>query len=451
MAQTELSINNPIMEKIFVFFSLLLLCANVHPQCAEKISTGRNHTLIIKPDGSLWHLGMVGFSFSGDYQEQPLQIGTDTDWKEVEAGWYNSIGLKNDGTIWKWSSGLPQQIGTDSDWNSITMGEYNYAAIKNNGTLWTWGRIYDYNVAPGGPATYFMDTTEPVQVGLDTDWKEVNAGYYHFLAIKLDGSLWSWGVNGHGQVGDGTTVNRNEPFRLGDSNDWLAVSGGGTHSVALKTDHTIWVWGDGERGELGYTVNENPPIQTIPTLLNSNTYWKSIAASGEGTVAIKEDGSLWAWGFLMISNFGVHYSSFSPTLMDNGNWASIAAGFHQVLVNNEDSQTWVWGFNQYRQLGPGPSTKTFQLLDCAFLGEDDFAHSPGFSLYPNPVKDYLFIASSEALDIAKIIVSDASGKIVLEDKPDIGKLDLTSLQHGIYIVQIIGKNNTSYIKKIIKQ
>ena len=101
-----------------------------------------------------------------------------------------------------------------------------------------------------------------------SDYQVISAGYEHSLAVKSDGSLWAWGNNDYGQIGDGTTYNRYSPVPIGPDNDWVMVSGGFSHSLAVKSDGQLWAWGKNNYGQLGLGHNNN---RLEPTLIRFHT------------------------------------------------------------------------------------------------------------------------------------------------------------------------------------
>tara|TARA_Y100000590_G_scaffold247327_1_gene277881 strand:+ start:1167 stop:1631 length:465 start_codon:yes stop_codon:yes gene_type:complete len=130
-------------------------------------------------------------------------------------------------------------------------------------------------------------------VGTDTDWNTVSASLYHTLAIKNDGTLWSWGNNEDGQLGLGDMADRNTPQQVGGDSDWMALGGGGWHhSGALKDDGTLWNWGSNDHGLDCDAVDCKYPQQK-----ESATNWIAITVGRYRNLAIAEDdGSLWTWG-----------------------------------------------------------------------------------------------------------------------------------------------------------
>ena len=182
-------------------------------------------------------------------------------------------------------------------YKTIAPGTYHTLAIKNDGSLWAWGYNY-YGQLGDGTNT---NRNTPVQIGTATNWASISAGFYYSLAIKNDGTLWAWGYNTFGQLGIGNTTNQLSPVQVGTANNWASVSAGYQHSLAIKTDGTLWAWGYNNGGQLGdgtYT-SRNTPEQ-----IGTATNWANISAGGyfisnyryEFSIATQTNGSLWAWG-----------------------------------------------------------------------------------------------------------------------------------------------------------
>ena len=128
----------------------------------------------------------------------------------------------------------------------IAAGAYHTLTIKADGSLWAWGENRFGQLGDGTT----VNRPLPVRIGTETDWVEISAGDYYSLALKTDGSLWAWGYNYDGQLADGTTVDKHSPVRIGTATDWAAIAAGGYHLIALKTDGSLWVWGDNNHGQL---------------------------------------------------------------------------------------------------------------------------------------------------------------------------------------------------------
>jgi alpha-tubulin suppressor-like RCC1 family protein len=175
---------------------------------------------------------------------------------------------------------------------TVSAGLRHTVAIKADGSMWAWGDNEFGKLGYGGTTN---DIPYPIRVGSDTNWASVSAGTSHTVAIKTDGSLWAWGSGA--SVGDGsTTGQRNSPVRIGTDNNWASVSAGWGHTVAIKTDGSLWAWGWNEYGQIGEGPSGSGTNKYAPIRVGTGNNWASVSAGWGHTVAIKTDGSLWAWG-----------------------------------------------------------------------------------------------------------------------------------------------------------
>ncbi len=274
-----------------------------------------------------------------------------TNWKSIAGGGNHTIALKTDGTLWSWGSNSFGQLGVNdttrrstpvttllggNNWKSIAGGGSHTIALKTDGTLWSWGNNFFGQL--GVNDTTSRSTPVTTLLG-GNNWKSIACGNDHTIALKTDGTLWSWGLSASGQLGVNDTTVRSTPVTtlLGGTN-WKSIAGGNTHTIALKTDGTLWVWGLSASGQLGVndTTSRNTPVTT---LLGGNN-WKSIAGGGSHTIALKTDGTLWAWGSNTSGQLGVNdtTSRNTPvtTLLGGNNWKSIAGGgYHTIAIQYE--------------------------------------------------------------------------------------------------------------------
>lgn len=340
----------------------------VHAGNWLAVTAGRFHTLAIKTDGSLWAWGYNDFGQLGDGTTTsslvPLRVGMDTDWASVHAGGVYSIALKTDGTLWAWGLNSygqlgdgtnttrlsPTRINDDTDWLLVSTGRVHTMAIKTDGSMWAWGWNPNGQLGDGTTTTRLA----PTLVNADTDWVSVSAGEHYTLAIKADGTLWAWGLNNAGQFGDGTTTLSLIPIQVGVDDDWQTVCVSKSHSLGIKDDGTLWAWGANNYGQLGDGTNVN---RLVPTLVNDDNDWLDMRGGWDHSLAVKTDGTLWAWGY---NNYGQLGDGTTATRLSpvpvgtETDWCSIGTDtFDNNLALKNDGTLWAWGLNNYGQLGDG--------------------------------------------------------------------------------------------------
>jgi alpha-tubulin suppressor-like RCC1 family protein len=236
-----------------------------------------------------------------------------------------------------------------SRWTSVFAGQVHSLALASDGSLWAWGSNQDGQLGDGTTA----NRSTPVPVGTSTTWRLVAAGATHTLAVASDGSLWAWGSNEYGQLGDGTGTSRSTPVRVGASSDWTSVAAGQGHSLALTKNGTLWAWGQNGDGQVGDGTGVN---RSTPVRVGTRSDWTAIASGGFHCVARTSDGSLWAWGWNRSGQLGdgTTASRLSPTRMATWTtWRTLAAGQEHSLAVAGDGSLWAWGSNQDGQLGDG--------------------------------------------------------------------------------------------------
>ncbi|MES2558181.1 MAG: PKD domain-containing protein [Bacteroidota bacterium] len=327
---------------------------------------GGYHSLNIKKDGSLWAWGANQNGQLGNgllvHENLPIRIGTDTTWVKTALGMSHSLGLKTDGTLWAWGFNewgqvgdgtillrvlQPKKIGSSTQWIAISGGYSHTLALQSDGTLWAWGIN---NLGQLGDGTVIQRNI-PVKIGTDTNWVTISAGYYHSMGIKKDGSLWAWGHNGSGRLGDGSTTQRNSPVRIGNDTTWLSISAGGSHSIAIKKDGSLWAWGYNSSGQLG---DGTSILKSSPVQIGIDTGWKLIVAAQLHSVAIKKDGTLWAWGDNTNGQLGDSslVKKLNPVQIgSDSSWLNISGGYTHTIALKKDEKIWTWGGNSYWQLG----------------------------------------------------------------------------------------------------
>ena len=192
-----------------------------------------------------------------------------------------------------------QEAGGASTWSKVAAGWYHTLALRTDGTLWAWGDNSNGQLGDGTTT----DSSIPKQIGTDTDWAAIGAGDYDSFAIKSDGSLWAWGYDSYGELGLGVAAAVYSPARVGLAK-WNAVAGEDDHTLLLGNDNTLWATGRNSNGQLGDGTSAN---RTAPVLLTGDsTAWSAAIATGRyHSLAIRSDGALWAWGYNYYGQVGI--------------------------------------------------------------------------------------------------------------------------------------------------
>ncbi len=251
--------------------------------------------------------GQLGLGNRSDKYLPAQEPSKATDWTDAAIGYEFSVALKNDGTLWTTGRNNYGQLGdgtttdhhifTDvtpagSSWKSITAGMYHMLAIKSDGTLWGCGRNNYGQIGEGtADATVTVLTQE---ASGESDWQTVVAGENHSLALKQDGRLFGWGYNGNYQLGDGTHTSQNVPTQEASAaTDWMDIAAGAYHSVGIKSDGSLWGWGANNYGQLGERINVT---RVAPEVIDDAHSWRQISASRYQTNAVSEKAVSLIWG-----------------------------------------------------------------------------------------------------------------------------------------------------------
>lgn len=278
---------------------------------------------------------------------------------------YNAFGQLGDETTADKSSPVAT-VGGISDWTHLDASLNNSVALRANGTAWAWGSNGGGQLGDGTTT----NRSSPVSViGGITNWTQISPGAAHTLALRTDGTAWSWGLNSSGQLGDGTTVSKLSPISVvGGFVNWIQVSAGGRHSLALRSDGTAWGWGNNLFGRLGdnSTTNRTSPVSVVGGIVN----WIQLSAGGGvntlagfqhgHSVGLRADGTAWAWGNNASGQLGdaTTTGKSSPVAVVGGivDWAQVSAGERHNLAIRANGTAWAWGYNGFGQLGDGTIT-----------------------------------------------------------------------------------------------
>lgn len=459
---------------------LLLLClsqqlvfSQTQTICYQSVKQGAYHSFGLKPDGTLWfwgnnYNGQFGNSTTtaiGVYATTPIQVGTTANWQEVFVGPNSSYGIKTNGTLWSWGSNneaqlgdgtlvdklIPTQIGTETNWLTISVSAQgnHVIGLKTNGTIWSWGRNVQGQLGNGTVGTNY--NLIPTQIGIGTTWSKIAAGYFSSFAIKSDGTLWAWGTNNFGNLGVGNFNDVVAPTQIGTDANWEIIIAGSGHTIGKKTNGTFYIWGSNTDGALGngLTSTISSPVQ-----FSTANVWKDFGLGNNHSIGIKLDGTLWAWG----TNFSYQLGNGSTArelapiqIGTASNWDKISTSYASNLVTKTDGSIYVWGNNSSGQLGDGTLVvKTIPtLINCPVsLNVNQNERNQGIKLYPNPVKDLLTIETT--ISISKVTIYNIMGQEVKNSIGNNSQLDLTDLVYGVYVVKI-ANDTLNQVFKIIKR
>ncbi|HPM63323.1 MAG TPA: hypothetical protein PLM88_02200 [Bacillota bacterium] len=275
------------------------------------IAAGDKHCLALRSDGTVWawganNKGQLGDGTYSDSFEKPVQVDGLSDVKAIAAGESHSLAVKTDGTVWCWGDNSVYQIGrnlprtivtpilkTDiKDVSSVAACSRRSVAVKSDGSVWQWG---NWLIGlPMGGSIYWMEryVAEPEDVDLD-GVVPVSAGFQHSVALKGDGTVWVWGMNSHGQLGNGISGSGYGPYMVSGPDQAIAVAAGENYGMAVAVDGSIWAWGANAGNYLG-TGSYSAIIP--PRKVEGITSATNIAAGEQVIAACDVFGDFWHWG-----------------------------------------------------------------------------------------------------------------------------------------------------------
>ena len=294
-------------------------CLSLVEEVPNKIAYGGTHLLALKPDGTVWALGDNAFGQLGDgtttNRSTPVQVSGLSNVIAVSAGYRYSFAIKSDGTVWSWGANTNGQLGdgTTTQRNTpvqvsglsgvvaVSCSTSFTLALKSNGTVWAWGLGTSGQLGDGTQ----VSKSTPVQVSGLSGIIQISTGSSHSVALKSDGSVWAWGLNNARQLGDNTTTLRSTPVRVTSHVETSGITGivriasgrsSGSHSLALRNDGTVWAWGVGNFGQTGqnhYALATTWP-RAVPMAGIATA--RSIYCGQNSSYVIEHDGKLSMYG-----------------------------------------------------------------------------------------------------------------------------------------------------------
>jgi uncharacterized repeat protein (TIGR01451 family) len=363
----------------------------------KSVAAGRMHTASVRNDGTVWTWGTGSNGQLGDGNSgigvavaTPAQVPGLENFTSVADGNGFVLALKSDGTVWSWGYNALGQLGDGSTTDRATpvqtvgltgvtaiAASSSYGvAVKSDGTVWVWGASYSI-----GSTTSVVRTT-PVQLTGITNVAAVSAGVA-LLMLKSDKTLWAVGSNSRGQIGDGTTTDRPFPVPVsGLTNVKSIAAGNDEFSVAVKEDGTVWAWGINFNGQLGpgggpMNFDAHPNPLQVTGLPSGMTH---IVTGKDFCLALAGDGTIWSWGnnsdFQLGQGTSVGQNPTPKQIPNFNGVAALAAGVNHSAALKTDGSVWTWGGNAEGQLGDG--TTSNHLVPARVSGLETVS-SPSFS------------------------------------------------------------------------
>ncbi|MFM7767542.1 MAG: T9SS type A sorting domain-containing protein [Bacteroidota bacterium] len=461
------------MKKSIILVFIIGLFLPETKLSAQTISAGGGHTMVACSQWSAQGQAMVwGNNLYGQLGNgSTVSIATLPTYanisnvESVAAGWSHCTAVKKDGTLWTWgynSSGQlgqsspalsisqPTQVPGLSNVRSVACGHEHTLALKQNGSVYTCGINGQGQLGNGStnPSGTFM------QVAGLSNITQVAGGYTHSIALKSDGTVWVWGSNAAGQLGTGNNISYNSPQQNIFLSNVVFIAAAGSHSLAIKSDGTVWAWGKNNYGQLGLgtTTNYNTPqqINAIPSAI-------AVAAGWEHSIVLKSDSTVWTFGRntegqLGIGNFVTSNTPVQCTL-PIGTKEISAGTYHNMAIGN-DNLLRMWGNNYDGHCGIGSSqnyltnpTATLSMCDLA-SGTSSTELPETIMLFPNPVSSKLNIQHA-ANYYYKLY--DCSGRLAVSSQieSDNWILDLGAYADGVYQLVLTSNSKTIHRKLVL--
>lgn len=333
-----------------------------------RIAAGQAHSLHVRSDGTVWAWGYNNHGQLGDGTRvgrlTPVQVQGLRDVVAVAGGLEHSLALKRDGTVWAWGGNATGQLGDGttterhtpvqvtgiSDVVAVAGGSYHSLALREDGGVWAWGLNASGQLGDGTTSM----RRSPILAYSSSDSQAVASGAYHSMVLLSQGRAWAWGKNSSGQLGDASNENNPSPNIVVLLLNAVGLAGGGGHSLAVKADGTVMAWGANTFGQLGDGTAKD---RNVPVKVESLTDVVSVAGGNAHSLALKSNGWVWAWGYNndgQLGNGTFNNFRYTPGLVNSlSSVESVACGSMHSLAMKSDGTVWAWGNNVQGQLGDG--------------------------------------------------------------------------------------------------
>lgn len=322
------------------------------------IAGGTDYTIALKSDGSVWSWGYNEQGQLGNgtliNSMYPDQVKGLINIVSLDAGHAHSLALREDGTVLAWGvneygqlgdgsltdSIVPVQVNNLTNVVAVAAGENSSLALKDDGTVWAWGENFHGTLGNGTN----VDSKLPVQVTGLMNATQIAIYGAHCLALKADGTVWYWGDGLNGAL-----QSYNTAVQMTGISDVISISAGAHHVMALKSDGTVWTWGTNWQGQLGIGAAADA-YSSVPVQVINLTKVKKISAKGYHSIAMKKDGTIWSWGYNEYGQLGDGNNADSnvPVQVNNltGTVVMCVAGAYHTIAMKGDGTIWAWGSNE---------------------------------------------------------------------------------------------------------
>ncbi len=318
--------------------------------------------------------GMLGNGNTITPQPVPFSIGQ-PQITGLSGGFSHTLALQGDGTLLSWGNNNLGKLGNNSTIDSpspvsvqnltsvvaVAAGEQHSMALKADGTVWVWGSNGFGQLGNG--TSEFNPHPLPVQVPGLSNVIAIGAHLNHNLVLKADGTVWAWGGNQFGQIGNNTVTNSVEvPTQVLNLSNVIAIAAGNRHNVALRSDGTVWVWGRNVEGQIGNNTTTTTGCQCEPLPQQTTiTGVSQIKAGIVNTAAVKPNGDVFVWGGNNLGQLGNGTSGGNaplPTQSSVSNVVEMELRGHHTLVRLSDGTVKAWGYNFDGEVGDGSTNTT---------------------------------------------------------------------------------------------